>query len=144
MDTGQEEALVKVLFICTGCINRSATAHVILATLGKDKHEVQSCGTGKVAPLGCRIPRKMRDVLTEMGYDPAHHRSQGINLELLSWADKIICMGNVHEKFIKKHFPEMHNKVENWRIKDPHFAKGDALHRTVAKEIEQCVKTQFL
>lgn len=135
---------MKVLFICTGSINRSASAKVIL--LGndfEDKYEVQACGTGKIAPKGCKIPKKMRLVLEEMGYDPRQHRSQGISEELLEWADTVIVMGNVHEKFIAKNYPQHLNKVENWKIDDPHFSKGSEVHKRVAVEIENLILKHF-
>jgi protein-tyrosine-phosphatase len=85
----------------------------------------------------------MRLALEELGYDPNSHRSQGISEELLSWADKIVVMGNAHWKFIEQHHPEYLSKVTNWNIKDPHFAVGNELHRAVAKEIEHLVQLNF-
>lgn len=135
---------MRVLFICTGSINRSASAKVILlGNNSEGKYEVQACGTGSIAPKGCKMPKKMRTVLEEMGYDPWQHRSQGISEELLQWADTVVVMGNVHEKFIAKHYPQHLSKVENWKVKDPHFAKGSEMHRRVAIEIENLVLKRF-
>lgn len=86
----------------------------------------------------------MRNVLVEMGYDFPDHRSQGISEELLSWADRVIVMGNVHYKFIEKNFPQFIDKVENWKVKDPHFSPGDEVHREVARQIETQIKEHFL
>lgn len=134
---------MNILFICTGNLNRSAAAHVILNSHGSDKYEVKSCGTGKVAPLKKEIPRKMRTALEGLGYDPDNHRSQGISEELLYWADIVVVMGNVHRRFIADNFPQHEGKVENWNIKDPHFEPGCEVHRQVAKQIECLVKKQF-
>ena len=90
-----------------------------------------------------KIPRKMLLALEELGYDGSNHRSQGITEELLSWADKIVVMGNVHEKYIGTHYPEHSHKVSNWLVKDPHFAIGNELHREVAKQIQEQVYLQF-
>ena len=89
------------------------------------------------------MPRKMRLVLEELGFDGTTHRTQGISESLLSWADKIIVMGNVHEKYIAEHYPEHSHKVNNWLIKDPHFATGMDQHREVAKQILKKVYLQF-
>lgn len=134
----------RVLSICTGNLNRSAAFDVILSHIGKEKYEVKSCGTGKVAPLNKKMPKKMRDVLVEIGYDGSNHRSQGITRELLEWADQVVCMGNVHARFIVEKFPEFSHKVENWRVDDPHFATGTEKHREVASQIESLVKKHFL
>ena len=78
--------------------------------------------------------------LQEIGYDGSNHRSQGISENLLSWADIIVCMGNVHVKRIEADYPQHSHKVSNWLIDDPHFATGMDKHRAVTKEIEQKVK----
>ena len=135
---------MKVLFVCTGNINRSAGAHVILESHNSEgKYEVKSCGTGKVAPLNRKIPRKMRLALEELGYDPNNHRSQGITESLLQWADSIVCMGNVHVKYIANNYPEHSSKVVNWQVDDPHFATGVEKHRAVAKQIKELVLEHF-
>ena len=85
----------------------------------------------------------MRLALEELGYDPNNHRSQGITESLLSWADKIVVMGNVHDKHIAEHYPEHSHKVSNWMVKDPHFATGNELHRAVAREIQHLVQLNF-
>lgn len=130
------------LFVCTGNINRSAAAGVILS-----KHRpscgVRSCGTGKVAPLGRRIPRKMRLTLEELGYDADSHRSQAISNDLLSWADEIIVMGNVHLRYIADHYPDSLPKVSVWLVDDPHFAKGREKHREVAMQIQHLVLSRL-
>lgn len=133
----------RVLFICTGNLNRSAAANVILEKHNPGKYEVKSCGTGKVAPLNRKIPRKMLLALEELGYDGTTHRSQGISEDLLQWADKIVVMGNVHEKYVAEHYPQYSSKVTNWLIKDPHFATGMELHRAVAQQIREQTYLQF-
>jgi protein-tyrosine-phosphatase len=82
--------------------------------------------------------------LEDIGYDGKNHRSQGITPELVSWADTVVCMGRVHEKFINTHHPEHSHKVINWLVKDPHFASGVETHRAVAREIKERVMDQFV
>ena len=85
----------------------------------------------------------MRLVLEELGYDPNNHRSQGITESLVEWATVIVCMGNVHQKYIAEYYPEHSHKVSNWLVKDPHFATGNELHYEVAKQIRDQVYLQF-
>ena len=136
--------MVNILFICTGNLNRSAAADVILnAHNTAGKYEIKSCGTGKVAPLGRKIPRKTLLALEELGFDGTSHRTQGLTPDLLQWADVIVCMGNVHEKHIAEHYPQHSHKVTNWLVKDPHFATGMEMHREVVKQIREQVYLQF-
>jgi protein-tyrosine-phosphatase len=93
--------------------------------------------------LSRKIPRKMRLALEELGYNPNNHRSQGLTPELLEWADVIVCMGNVHERFIATNYPQHSHKVTNWLVDDPHFAVGNEKHRAVAKQIEELVINRF-
>ena len=86
----------------------------------------------------------MRMALEELGYDPNNHRSQGISEELLSWADKVIVMGNVHAKHIAEHYPNYLGKVTTWLVDDPHFATGTEKHRAVAKQIQVLVLSNFV
>jgi protein-tyrosine-phosphatase len=104
---------------------------------------IKSCGTGKVAPTRRKIPKRTLNSLEELGYDGKDHRSQGITLDLVAWADTIVCMGMVHEKFIEMRYPENIHKVVNWLVKDPHFAPGMETHRAVVKEIKERVMDQF-
>jgi protein-tyrosine-phosphatase len=85
----------------------------------------------------------MRNVLTEMGYNPEGFRSRGVNSEDVNWADQIIVMANAHLKYFSVHYPEVNAKLELWPIPDPHFAQGTAVHQTVATEIEKRILGQF-
>jgi protein-tyrosine-phosphatase len=85
----------------------------------------------------------MREVLENLGYYPHNHRSQGISADLLDWADVIVCMGNVHEKYMTVHYPQHCHKVTNWLVDDPHFAVGTEKHYSVAKQIEELVLSRF-
>ena len=85
----------------------------------------------------------MCKAVAELGYDGHSHRSQAITKELLEWAEVIVCMGNVHEKYINLHHPECATKSMNWNIKDPHFAKGNEEHKAVAKQVRDLVLHHF-
>jgi protein-tyrosine-phosphatase len=110
---------------------------------GSKKFEVRSCGTGKGAPLNKLIAKRMRTILSEMGYNPEGFRSRGVNAEDIAWADKIIVMANAHLKYFSEYHPEVIDKIEMWPVPDPHFAQGTELHLQVARDIEQRVLLNF-
>jgi protein-tyrosine-phosphatase len=108
-----------------------------------EKFNVRSSGTGKGAPLNKLMAKRMRTILSEMGYNPEGFRSRGVNAEDVAWADKIIVMGNAHLKYFSERYPEVNDKIELWPIQDPHFAQGTAVHQAVATEIEKRILGQF-
>jgi protein-tyrosine-phosphatase len=134
---------LKILFICTGNINRSAAAHVILSSHSNGKYEVDSCGTSKATQTSPRMAPKMRRIMREMGYDGESHLGKPCDQRLLNWADLIVCMSHKHVSFIDKHFEVEMSKVVNWDIVDPFFFKGDEVHRKVAHEIRELVFLHF-
>lgn len=89
------------------------------------------------------IAKRMRNILTEMGYSSEGFRSRAVNAEDVKWADKIIVMANAHLKYFSAHYPEVNDKLEMWPIPDPHFAQGTELHQQVATEIEKRIRDQF-
>jgi len=89
------------------------------------------------------MAKRMRTILSEMGYNPEGFRSRGVNAEDVAWADKIIVMGNAHLKYFSERYPEVNDKIELWPIQDPHFAQGTAVHQAVATEIKKRILGQF-
>lgn len=89
------------------------------------------------------MAKRMRNVLSEMGYDPEGFRSRGVNSEDVKWADQIIVMGNAHLKYFNEHYPEVKDRITLWPIPDPHFARGSEAHKSVAEEIKQRILGQF-
>ncbi len=108
-----------------------------------DKYNIQSCGTGKTAPKKARIPRRMRIILEELGYNGENHRSQSISKELMSWADIVVTMANAHIKHVEANYPEHLSKLQKWYIDDPHFSSDPAVHRRVIDELRTHVQDHF-
>jgi len=135
---------MKVLFICSGCVNRSAAAHVILSFHNTGLYKVDSCGTSKQAVDRSRMAPKMRRVLAEMGYSGEQHIAQPYSQDLLDWADQVICMSHLHVDRINKNFSVDPLKVRNWNVEDPFRHKGEEVHRAVAQQIKELVFHHFL
>ncbi len=110
---------MKVLFVCTGNINRSAVADVILRK--KEGFEVKSCGTGKTATKNARAASRMRRAALKHGFDLEQHRTTPVSVELIDWADVVVAMGNPHRKWVENNCPEHIEKLQQWDIPDPHF-----------------------
>ena len=77
----QNDAKLKLLFVCTVNRMRSATAHKIYED--DDRFEVKSAGTDNTA----------NTVLTG---------------DILNWADSIVVMEKHHRNYIRKHYPEIY------------------------------------
>ena len=114
---------MRVLFVCTGNINRSSVADVILREV--EGFEVKSCGTGKTALKNCKAAPRMRRSAVKYGFDLEQHRTTPISRELVEWADVVVAMGNPHRKWVENNCPDLTGKVQQWDIPDPHF-DGDS------------------
>lgn len=75
---------MRVLLVCTGNINRSAAAHVILATQHPDWRVTSAATNGKA---GRPMARRMRLSVAAAGYDPSTHQSTALTPDLIADAD---------------------------------------------------------
>ncbi|MDH5779723.1 MAG: protein tyrosine phosphatase [Candidatus Bathyarchaeota archaeon] len=92
----------KILFVCTGNMDRSPTAEDLLK--GREDFEVMSAGTWMHAP-------------------------RRVSESLLDWADKIFVMEKEHKAAILRLKPDVENKIivldipNNYRRNDPELVK---------------------
>ena len=82
--TDEVNMVMKVLFVCTGNLERSPTAEAMFK--GRDDLEVKSAGTGSMA------------------FNP-------VSRELINWADRIFVMESKHREYIIKMSSESENKI---------------------------------
>ncbi len=141
---------MKIMFICTGNICRSAMAHKMLEKKAKEENkdiEVYSCGV--FAEDGDVPTYEGIDVMREYGIDLSKHRATNIRNSNIKDMDVILCATSSHKNNVISMYPELKEKVYTMKeyagydkkdidIKDP-WGYGIATYRMCAAEIEDCI-----
>ncbi len=103
---------MKIMFICTGNICRSAMAEGILKKIVKDKKlniEVYSCGiyaeSGDYATYNAVESAKYYDV------DISKHRATNIRNSKINEMDVILCATEIHKQTVLYMYPNLEGKV---------------------------------
>lgn len=146
---------MKIMFICTGNICRSAMAHGLLEKKLEDKRinnvEVYSCGI--YASIGDMPTYEARRVMEEYDVDIKKHRATNIRYSNIKDMDLILCATTNHKNEVIHIYPELKDKVftikeyvnynrENHNsldIKDPWGYDIDT-YRSCASEIDECLE----
>ena len=141
---------MKIMFICTGNICRSAMAHCILEDkLHGTEHEVYSCGT--YAEDGSSSTFSAIEVMSEYGLNLKNHRATHIRNSKIEEMDLILCMTWSHKNMAQQMYPELKEKIYTFKeyvnydetgkdidIKDP-WGYDIEVYRFCAAEIEKCI-----
>jgi len=143
---------MKLMFICTGNICRSAMAHIMLEHRAKEENkdiQVYSCGV--FAQNGDRPTEEAISVLaTEYGVDLKNHRATNIGNSEIEKMDVILCATTSHKNNVLNRYPDLEGKVftmkeyaeypeKNLDINDPWGCSYETYKRC-AKEIAECVE----
>ena len=146
---------MKIMFICTGNICRSAMAHGLLEKKLMDKKikniEVYSCGIH--AAIGDVPTYEAKRVMEEYGVDISKHRATNIKYSNIEEMDLILCATNSHKIAVIDMYPNLENKVYTMKeyvdynreyhnplnIKDPWGFDIDT-YRSCAGEIDECLE----
>ncbi|MBM3200446.1 protein tyrosine phosphatase [Candidatus Woesearchaeota archaeon] len=99
---------MKLLFVCTGNLDRSPTAEELF----KGEHETKSCGISLGAPV--RLTKN-----------------------LITWADKVFCMEKIHEEIVLQLCPEAKNKTIVLGITDSYFKNDPKLKEELKEKVEK-------
>ena len=141
---------MKIMFICTGNICRSAMAHVMLEKRAKEQNkdiQVYSCG---VFAMEGDVPTyEGIQVMKEYGIDLKNHRATHIRNSKIEEMDIILCATTSHKNNVINMYPHLKEKVYTMKeyaeydkndmdIKDP-WGYGIEVYRKCAKEIEDCI-----
>jgi len=141
---------MKVMFICTGNICRSAMAEYMLKRRAKvENKNIEVCSCGIYAENGDIPTYESMQVMKEYGIDISKHKATNIRNSNIKDMDVILCATNRHKDTVIYMYPELEEKVYTMKeyagydeydldISDP-WGYGLNVYRNCAKEIEQCV-----
>ncbi len=141
---------MKIMFICTGNICRSAMAHKMLEKRAKEENkdvEVYSCGI--YAQNGDIPTYEALTVMNDYGIDLSNHRATNIRNSNIKDMDVILCATTAHKNNVIAMYPELKDRVYTMKeyagfpqndidIKDP-WGYGIEVYRKCAKELEDCI-----
>ena len=141
---------MKIMFICTGNICRSAMAHAMLSKKVKEENkniEVYSCGL--YAEDGWVSTDEAIETMKDYGIDLKNHRATHIRNSNIKEMDVILCATRRHKDMVIYMYPELKEKVYTMKeyagykeddldIDDP-WGYGIDIYKKCAKEIEGCI-----
>ena len=142
---------MKIMFICTGNICRSAMAHKMLEKKAKEQNkniEVYSCGVW--AQNGDIPTYEGIETMKEYGIDLRTHRATNIRNSNIEDMDVILCATQNHKINVISMYPELKDKTFTMKeyagfpendldISDP-WGYGLEVYKNCAKEIETCIE----
>ena len=103
---------MKIMFICTGNICRSAMAHVMLEDKARKQNkdiEVYSCGV--YAQNGDISTEEAIETMEEYQIDLKKHRATNIRSSKIEDMDIILCATTAHKNNVINMYPKLSNKV---------------------------------
>ena len=144
---------MKIMFICTGNICRSAMAEGMMKKLIKENNidaAVYSCGI--YAETGNGPTYNAQEAASEYGADISNHRATNIRDSKIEEMDIILCATISHKQSVLYLHPELEGKVFTMKeyaklnkngqdidIKDP-WGYDEFVYRKCASEIEECLE----
>lgn len=142
---------MKILFLCTGNICRSAMADIFfrerLRLVGAKDVEVRSAGVA--AFPGSMVPDEVLKVAARAGLNASAHRARLVSGELLDWADLVLAMDASHKRTVERHYPRAAGKTHllkvftgapgNEDIGDP-IGQSQAVYDACAAEIQDALE----
>lgn len=145
---------MKIMFICTGNICRSAMAHWLF------KHKIEKINiknieiysSGINAFTGDTPTEEAVEVMEEYGVDLKKHKATNMIESNIREMDLILCATNIHKMQVVGRFPQLREKTftlkeyvnynekdeDSINIKDP-WGYNIAIYRACAGEIEKCI-----
>ena len=146
---------MKIMFICTGNICRSAMADGLFQKKIDDRKmdNIEVYSSGIYASIGDTPTYEARRVMEEYGVDIKKHRATNIRYSEIKNMDLILCATTNHKNEVIYMYPELKDKVFTMKeyvnynrehhdpidIKDPWGYDIDT-YRSCADEIDECLE----
>lgn len=144
---------MKIMFICTGNICRSAMADVMLKSKIKNtnlENELEVYSAGTHADTGAHATYTAIEAMEELGIDLKSHQATNVMDSDIQDMDLILCATSKHKRLILSVFPKLQDKT--YTIKE--FAEYDvesgldisdpwgydlSVYRSCASLLENCI-----
>ena len=147
---------MKIMFICTGNICRSAMAEWLLKSKIKDRNikNVEVYSSGVYAEDGESSTWEAKSVMKdEYGIDMGNHKATNIRNSKIKQMDLILCATINHKEAVLDIYPELKEKVYTMKeyvnydrqyhdkidIKDP-WGYDIETYRSCISEIDECLE----
>ena len=142
---------MKIMFICTGNICRSAMAHAMFEKMVKEQNknvQVYSCGI--YAQNGDIPTYEAIETMNEYGIDLRNHRATNIRNSNIEEMDVILCATENHKNMVLNLYPNLKGKVFTMKeyvgdtenginISDP-WGCNITIYRMCASELSKIVE----
>ena len=104
---------MNILFVCTGNTCRSSMAQALLQHMLDEQGlaDIVVRSAGIAAEQGAKASPLAEQALQELGIDLKQHRAQGIDGDLVNWADLILTMTRRHKEVVIASFPAASEKT---------------------------------
>lgn len=144
---------MKIMFICTGNICRSAMAHwlMIKKLEEKNRKDIEIYSSGIFAMQDDRSTEEAILVMEEYGVDLKKHRAILTRKSNIEQMDLILCMTNSHKYSLIQMYPQLQKNIftlkeylsanedkKDMDIKDP-WGYDMVTYRFCAAEIDTCL-----
>ena len=144
---------MKIMFICTGNICRSAMAEGMMKKIAKDRgKDIDVCSAGIYAETGDYATYNAIEAARDYDVNIALHRATNVRDSDIKEMDLILCATKSHKQTILYLYPELQGKVYtikeyaridregiNTDISDPWGYNLDVYNRC-ASEIYECLE----
>ena len=145
---------MKIMFICTGNICRSAMAEGMMKKLldDKNKSNIEVCSSGIYAETGDYATYNAVEAAKKYGADISNHRATNIRDSKIEEMDVILCATLSHKQSVLYLYPNLKGKVytmkeyagldkngQDMDIKDP-WGYDINVYYNCAQEIEETLE----
>ena len=143
---------MKVMFICTGNICRSAMAEGMFRKMTENMGDIEVFSCGVYAETGDYATYNAVEAAKEYDADISSHRATNIRESEIEKMDLILCATNSHKQSVLYLYPGLKGKVftmkeyaridkngQDMDIKDP-WGYDEYVYRRCAEEINECLE----